>query len=166
MMSHPTERNETAEQSRQYRDQEYWDKRALSFTTHAGRTHYAKGFLELMDLNPEWSVLDMACGGAALAIPLADKVKKVTAVDFSKNMLSVVSRLCKENNIANIDIIHGRREDDWKDLGIGEHDIAIASRCIHKENAIHCIQKLDHAAKRQVYISAPVGHGPFDMRAL
>jgi hypothetical protein len=79
-------------------------------------------------------------------------------------MLSIVSRLCKENNIANIDIIQGRWEDDWKNLGIGEHDIAIASRCIHEENAIHCIQKLDQAAKRQVYISAPVGHGPFDMR--
>jgi hypothetical protein len=51
-------------------------------------------------------------------------------------------------------------------LGIEEHDIVIASRSIHRENAAHYLQKLNQASKRYVYISAPVGHGPRDMRLL
>jgi SAM-dependent methyltransferase len=117
-----------------------------------------------MDIQPDWTVFDMACGGGTLAIPLAPKVKRITAVDFSRNMLSALEQRCKEAGINNIDIILGRWEDDWESLGIGEHDIAIASRSLHAEHAAHYIQKLNQVAKRQVYISAPVGHGPRDAR--
>jgi hypothetical protein len=99
-----------------------------------------------------------------LAIPLAAKVRRITAVDFSVNMLAIVQRRCREQGITNIDTIRGRWEDDWESLGIGEHDIAIASRSLHEENAPHYIQKLIQVARRQVYISTVVGHGPFDAR--
>jgi SAM-dependent methyltransferase len=159
-----TETRDAAGRRTPYRDQAFWETRALSFSGYAVQTRYAEGFLKLMEVQPEWTVFDMACGGGTLAIPLAAKVRRVTAVDFSKNMLSIVERRCRENGIANIVTILGRWEDDWKALGIGEHDIAIASRSLHEENASRCIQKLNEVAKRQVWISAAVGHGPFDAR--
>jgi hypothetical protein len=79
-------------------------------------------------------------------------------------MLSMLERRCIEKGITNIHRILGRWEDDWTSLGIGTHDIAIASRSLHEENASHCIHKLNRVARRQVYISAPLGHGPRDAR--
>ncbi len=155
---------ESAKQQAHFRDLKYWEGRALSFAGYAAITRYAEGFLGLMEVSPDWTVLDMACGGGTLAIPLASRVKRITAVDFSRNMLSILERRCRENGITNIDIIMGSWDDDWKSLGIGEHDVAIASRSLHEENASHYIQKLNQTARRQVYISAPVGHGPRDAR--
>jgi cyclopropane fatty-acyl-phospholipid synthase-like methyltransferase len=67
-----------------------------------------------MEIQPDWTVFDMVCGGGTLAIPLAPKVTKITAVDFSRNMLSILERRCREKGITNIDIIPGRWEDNWK----------------------------------------------------
>ncbi|HTY63974.1 MAG TPA: class I SAM-dependent methyltransferase [Acidobacteriota bacterium] len=149
-------------QAMPHRDREYWDGRAQSFSNYAIHTPYSESFLKLMDLRPDWTVLDMACGGGTLAIPLAPKVKRITAVDFSRNMLSIVEQRCREHGIANIDTILGQWADDWDSLGIGEHDVAIASRSLPFEDASPYIKKLDRAARRQVYISIPVGSGPID----
>ena len=126
---------ENSKQEASFRDQEYWEKRALSFAGYAELTRYAEGFLNLMELQPDWTVFDMACGAGTLAIPLAPMVKKITAVDFSRNMISALALRAKEKGIANIHMIVGRWEDDWNLLGIEAHDIAVASRCLHEENA-------------------------------
>jgi SAM-dependent methyltransferase len=160
----PMEEKDSAEPLKHFRDKAFWENRATSFAGYAVQTRYAEGLLKLMDLKPEWTVFDMACGGGTLTVPLAAKVKSVTAVDFSQNMLSILDRRCKEGGITNVKMILGRWEDDWSDLGIAAHDIAIASRSIHEENASRYIQKLTEIAKRQVWISAPVGHGPWDAR--
>jgi len=153
-----------ASRTRHFRDKEFWENRAVSFAGYAVQTRYAEGFIKIMNLEPDWTVFDMACGGGTLAVPLASKVKRVTAVDFSQNMLSILDRRCKENGITNIHMIQGQWEDDWNALGIGKHDIAIASRSIHEEKASRYILKLNEVARRQVWISAPVGHGPWDVR--
>ena len=115
-------------------DLEFWEKRSSSFAQHAGKTHYPNEFLKLMRIAPDHTVLDMGCGGGALAIPLAAKVKKVTAVDFSPNMLAIVGDICRERNITNIETILGEWDSDWASLGIGKYDIAIASRSLHAED--------------------------------
>jgi len=43
-----------------------------------------------MDLNPGFTVLDIACGPGNLAIPLAEHVRSVTALDQSGEMLQIV----------------------------------------------------------------------------
>ena len=147
-------------------DLEFWEKRSSHFAQHAGKTHYPGEFLKLTRLAPEMTILDMGCGGGTLAIPLAAKVKKVTAVDFSPSMLAIVKNICRERNITNIETIHGEWDSDWAALGIGKYDIAIASRSLRAENSVPYIQKLVNAARRQVFISAPEGNGPLDTKLL
>ena len=142
-MNNQDRQGDTGEKPTLRRDLEYWEGRARSFSNHAVQTPYAESFLKLMDLRPDWTVLDMACGGGTLTIPLATKVKRITAVDFSRNMLSIVEQRCGENGITNVDTILGRWEDDWDSLGIGEHDVAIASRSLQFEDASPYILKLD-----------------------
>jgi SAM-dependent methyltransferase len=145
-------------------DPSFWDKRASSFTGYAAGTGYAEKFLKIMDIDPDWTVLDMACAGGTLAIPLAGRVKRITAVDFSRNMLSVLKWRCLENDITNVDVIHGCWEDDWDALGIGAHDVAIASRSLLSEDVRGSIVKLQNVAGKWVFISTHVGSGPFDRR--
>ena len=147
-------------------DLEFWEKRSSSFAEHAGKTHYPNEFLKLLSLAPDYTVLDMGCGGGALAVPIASKVKKVTAVDFSPSMLAIVENICRERNITNIETIHGEWDSDWAALGIEKYDIAIASRSLRAENCVPYIQKLINAARRQVFISAPEGNGPLDTKLL
>jgi len=147
-------------------DLEFWEKRSPSFAEHAGKTRYPNEFLKLMRLAPDYTVLDMGCGGGALAIPLAAKVKKVTAVDFSPSMLAIIAGICSERNITNIETIFGEWDSDWDALGIGKYDIAIASRSLRAENSAPYIRKLANAARCQVFISAPEGNGPLDTKLL
>jgi len=147
-------------------DLEFWEKRSSEFANHAGKNYYPNEFLKLMRLEPDYTVLDMGCGGGALAIPLAAKVKKVTAVDFSSNMIAIVENICREQKITNIETILGEWDSDWPALGIGKYDIAIASRSMHATDSVPYIRKLINAAQRQVFISSPEGNGPLDMRLL
>jgi len=146
------------------RDQCFWDRRASSFSEYAPCTGYAERFLKLMNVDPDWTVLDMACGGGTLAVPLSGKVKEITAVDFSENMLRILEKRCGENGITNVRTIHGRWEDDWGELGIGRHDVAIASRSLLADDAPTSIAKLNAVAGKQVFISTAVGDGPLDRR--
>jgi SAM-dependent methyltransferase len=148
------------------RDLEFWEKRAPSFADHAKKTYYPSEFIKLVRPEPDWTVLDMACGGGTLAIPLAPLVKKVTAVDFSPSMIDIVKRSSAERDITNIEAILGEWDDDWAALGIGTYDVAIASRSLRAEDSAPYIQKLLGAARRKVFISAPVGSGPIDTRML
>ncbi len=145
-------------------DRSFWDRRASSFAEYAPCTGYAERFLEIMNIDPDWTVLDMACGGGTLAIPLAGKVKEITAVDFSENMLRILEKRCRNSGINNIRTVHGRWEDDWDELGIGPHDVAIASRSLLDDDVCASIAKLNAVAGKQVFISTAVGDGPFDRR--
>jgi SAM-dependent methyltransferase len=147
-------------------DLDFWEKRAPSFSDHAKKTHYPNEFIKLIAPQPDWTVFDMACGGGTLAIPLAHRVRRVTAVDFSPSMIDIVKRACAERDITNVDALLGEWDGDWDALGIGTYDIAIASRSLRADNSAPYIKKLMGAARRKVFISAPVGSGPMDMRML
>lgn len=147
-------------------DQQFWESRAASLAEHAALTGYADRFIRLMDVSPDWTVLDMGCGGGTLAIPLSERVKEVTAVDFARSMIGIVEDTCRTGNIGNVRAMVGSWEDDWAALGIGEHDVAIASRSILPKDVPGCIRKLESVARRRVYVSTIVDDGPVDTRLL
>ncbi len=153
-----------AERLFRVRNHNFWEQKAAEFAESTLGAGYAEGFLDIIDVEQEWTVLDMASGGGTIAIPLAGKVKSVTAVDSSETVLQILERRCREKNITNITRIRGRWEDDWDALGIGTHDVAIASRSLLAFDPLAGIGKLNRTAKRRVYISMSVGDGPFDRR--
>lgn len=147
-------------------NREFWNGRAKEYSEYAAWTGYPEAFIRIMRPRESWTVLDMACGGGTIAIPLARKVKSITAVDFSSLMLDIVRQRCADGGIRNIRTIHGRWEDDWDSLGIGTYDVAIASRSLIADDARGCILKLGRAARKAVYVSTIVGSGPLDRRLL
>ncbi len=146
------------------RDAGFWNGRALSFAKHAPTTGYAEAFFKIMKPHRTWKVLDMGCGSGTLSIPLAVRVREITAVDFSEKMLAILREQSHRKGITNIKTIQARWEDDWDRVGIGVHDVAIASRSLVVDDLRGAIMKLNRVARKRVYISTIVGDGPIDRR--
>jgi SAM-dependent methyltransferase len=142
----------------------YWDKRAPSFARNASKSDYVGKFLKFIEVKSRWTVLDVGCAAGTLAIPLAERVKTVTAVDISGNMLALLQERCSKLAITNIRTIHAGWEDNWDAMGIGIHDVAIASRSLITDDFRNAITKLNNAARKRVYLSTIVGDGPLDRR--
>jgi len=142
----------------------YWDKRAPAFARNSSKSDYSEKFLRLLEVKPHWTLLDMGSAAGTLAIPLAERVKQITAVDVSENMVALLRERCAKQGIINIRTIQGAWEDDWNDLGIGEYDVALASRSLITEDFERALAKLDKSARKRVYLSTIVGDGPHDRR--
>lgn len=143
---------------------DYWDKRAPAFARNSSKSDYSEKFLRLLDVKPHWTLLDVGCAAGTLAIPLAERVKQITAMDISGAMLALLRQRCSNSGISNIETVRGAWEDDWNALGIGEYDVALASRSLITEDFESALTKLDKAARKRVYLSTIVGDGPHDRR--
>ncbi len=142
----------------------YWDKRAPSFARNASKSDYVGKFLRFVEIKPHWTVLDVGCAAGTIAIPLAERAKSITAMDISANMLTLLRERCAVLGITNIRTVNAGWEDDWGVMGIGEHDVAVASRSLITADFRDAIAKLDKAARKRVYLSTIVGDGPLDRR--
>jgi len=145
-------------------DREFWDRRAPSFAKVAGADTYAETFLRILNPEPDWNVLDVGCAAGTLAVPLAARVRSITALDFSPVMIDLLSARCRDAGIANVAPRVASWEDDWRALGLSTHDIAIASRSLAVDDLQAALTKLNSFARKRVCISCPVGSGPFDRR--
>jgi SAM-dependent methyltransferase len=159
-------REQRAKHVRKEGGPQYWNKRAPSFADHAVKTGYSDAFLKIMKPNRTWTVLDMACGGGTLSIPLANKVKHITAVDFSDSMLEILTKEAHKRKLKNIRTINAAWGDDWSKTDIGVHDVAIASRSLAMDDIHSALLKLIQSARKRVYISIVSGDGPHDRKIL
>jgi SAM-dependent methyltransferase len=139
-----------------------WDKRASSFAERNLDSPFVAQCLSRIRTEPEWTVLDVGSGPGTLAIPLADKVRRVTAVDYSAAMLGELDKRAREAGKSNITTVQASWTDNWQALGIARHDVAIASRSLSVDDLKGALSKLNEYAARAVYVVDRVGAGPFD----
>lgn len=112
---------------------DYWDKRAEDYTDYIRTSNYEHGrkILELFKregiLKPEFVVLDIGAGPGSVSIPFAEVVRKVVAVEPSKEMVKNLIRNAHERGIENIEVINRK----WEDVNDKElekkFDLVIAS---------------------------------------
>lgn len=67
----------------------------------------AQQIMELLDLGPSATVIDMGCGTGAFAIHAAEQYRTVYAVDVSKAMLNRARRKARRARLANIEFCRG-----------------------------------------------------------
>ena len=139
-----------------------WDKRAAGFAQRNINSPFADQFLAALSPDPSWSVLDVGSGPGTLSLPLARKVQKVTAIDYSPAMLAELNKQAGAAKLSNITTIQASWLDDWDALAIGRHDIAIASRSLAVDDLAGALAKLNSQADKAVYIVDRVAAGPFD----
>jgi SAM-dependent methyltransferase len=142
-----------------------WDRKADSFSRRNKSTGYVDRFLAHLPLSPSLTVLDIGSGPGTLALPVAARVRAVTAVDFSRGMLDILEAQARASQLENITTVHCSWEDDWAALGIEPHDIAIASRSLGVGDLGAALDKLDRYATRAVFITDRIGTTPFEAGA-
>ena len=142
-----------------------WDGKADSFSKRNRDSAYSSLFLSHLPLQSSFTVLDIGSGPGTLAIPISKRVKRVTAIDFSRGMLNALEKIATKKQIHNISTIPCAWEDDWDARGIKPHDIAIASRSMGVRDLATALQKINSYAKKFVFISDRIGETPFEKSA-
>jgi SAM-dependent methyltransferase len=128
---------------------DYWDRRAETYASMDRTSNYAENLLANLDLRKSDTVLDIGCGIGIMAIPMALRVKNVTAIDISPAMLRILQRRTSQVDIENIEVINS----DWEHADITSYDIVLASRCLSGKNILDMLRKMNEAARRAVYIA-------------
>jgi SAM-dependent methyltransferase len=123
---------------------------------------YIERLIRAIEPVPEDTVLDVGSGPGTLAVPLGAMVKQVTAIDYSSVMLEELHAAAGSQGIDNIVSVNASWEDDWRQLGVEPHDIAVASRSLAVDDLGAALVKLDRWALKKVVITDRVGAGPFD----
>lgn len=123
---------------------------------------YVKKIISRIEFYKDSTILDIGSGPGTLAIPLAKQVKQVTCIDMSKNMIGILKKNMKKEEITNITALNKR----WEDVSLGEdiekHDIVIASRSLGGLNLKNDLLKIKDTASKRAYISCLSKGNDFD----
>lgn len=140
---------------------EEWDKKAASFAARNRTSPYVELLLRHLPLDSGMTVLDVGCGPGNLTLPLAKHCRRVTALDFSANMLAILEQEARTQHLENVTTHRLAWEDDWQQVPVAPHDLAIASRSLSVDDLRAAIGKLDAHASRYVFIADRISPTPF-----
>jgi SAM-dependent methyltransferase len=155
-------KNARRQKSRKSKKAEDWNKDASAFAARTSDSPYASLVLSRLPLESTMTILDIGAGPGTLTLPLAEHVAAITAIDFSSQMLSILTERARQTGLTNIHAVNSSWEDDWNKHGIGIHDLAIASRSLGVEDLAGALQKLNNYAGRYVFITDRISPTPFD----
>ncbi len=98
---------------------------------------------------PGDTLLDVGAGSGRFALPLAQSVKQVTALDMSPDMLAILERRAAEKDISNIQPLRG----SWEDIPVEPHDVVLAAWSLYRQRDILAsLRKLIDATRRTLII--------------
>lgn len=143
---------------------EDWDAKAADMAPRVINSPYVDDFISRMSLEPHDTVLDIGCGPGTLALALAKKVKKVIAIDYSKQMLEQLRIHAAREGIENIEALHVSWEDDWSNLP--QVDIVVASRSMEVGCMHSALEKMNRHARKACYLTYKVGGSYVDEEIL
>ncbi len=110
--------------------QSYFDALAGKFGRHYIPGRSWKGLAEtLLKLMPPMVIADLGAGEGTLSQLLAQRAKKVIAVDNSSKMVAYAADLAKKNGCQNIEFREGDIEDP--PIEAGSVDLAVFSQALH-----------------------------------
>jgi ubiquinone/menaquinone biosynthesis C-methylase UbiE len=119
------------------------------------------------DITAASRILDIGAGPGTLAIPFAQKVAHVTAVEPADGMCSVMREMMAEHGVSNIDIVQKR----WEDVDVardlqGPYDVVIASFSLGMEDIRSAVEKMQQASSKYVYLYHFAGPTSWDTQWL
>ena len=132
-----------------------WDRRAERRSRGEGGRDYSRAFLDRMDFSGAKTALDIGCGTGNLAIPLAQRLKKVHALDFSPEMLRYLERNRKKAGVENIAEHRLSWTDSWK--GVPKADLVVCSRAMSVEDLRGALEKMHRKTRMRAYLTIHAG---------
>jgi ubiquinone/menaquinone biosynthesis C-methylase UbiE len=145
-----------------------WESResALRFwNTCQENIHRTEAVIRGTNITADSRILDIGAGPGTLAIPFAQKVSHVTAVEPAEGMCSVMREKMAEQCVSNIDIVQKR----WEDVDVAAdlaapYDVVIASFSLGMADIRSAIEKMQQASSRYVYLYHFAGPTSWDMQ--
>lgn len=143
-----------------------WDHRAEEFSKKPMPTAddhlFLRNLLEIADMGPDTTVLDIGSGGGHLSIALSPYVKSVLGLDISGNMVRKAEESAKEHNADNVKFVHK----DWSEMTSDDplikdgFDIVFAHMTPAIGKATDFIRMMD-VSKKYLFMTKPVRrHSP------
>lgn len=122
-------------------------------SARSGYDTRVKTTIERLHLTPESRVLDIGAGPGTLAIPLATRVRAVTAIEPGAGMLGILRDHIRREGIRNITYIQKRWEDIDPDRELsGTYDVVIASLSLTMHDIRAALLKMDAVSSKYVYL--------------
>jgi len=129
----------------------YWDREAC--VINENMPHWVEltdKQLKKLPLSSEITVLDVGAGTGRLTLPMAKYVKHVTALEPSKNMLSILKDTAKKQGISNISFINAPLEE--LDTISNSYDLVVASFSLFMLDIESALIKMNTLAAKGVYL--------------
>lgn len=121
--------------------------------------------LEVSILKKDMTVIDLGAGDGYISRAIARHVKKVLAVDISKEMLKELKKKARENGLKNIETV----ESDGQEVPVrdGSADLVCASMYLHHiDDPEHAVIEMKRLVKPggTVFLSDFYEHSDFDLK--
>ncbi len=139
---------------------DFWDNWVRSLPARGEHSGYVEEVLRRIESRADDAVLDVGAGTGALSLPLARRVRLVTALDHSAAMLENIARQAAAQDITNIEPLRL----DWTRARLGsdfvQHDIVLVSRSLPAgKDILRCLDLINRSARRDCYVTWKVdGH--------
>ncbi|TME52579.1 MAG: class I SAM-dependent methyltransferase [Chloroflexi bacterium] len=142
----------------EHRRSDYWDRRAPSYARITRQRH--DEFLRVVEpyVSPRKTLIDAGAGAGRHAVPLAELMEWVTAVEPSEGMRAQIPHRDNMTVVAST----------WQDAEVAPADIVICCHVLYGiEEAVPFIAKLQASARERVFImlrQGPVPHPATELR--
>jgi SAM-dependent methyltransferase len=132
--------------------EEVWRRKARSLDAHAKRKAAAPDPIRdfvLSQVDGETTVLDIGAGTGKWVLPLAPRVRQITALDSSPSMLAVLRETLGVEGVGNVRLIHG----SWPEIEVEPHDITICSHSVYGVPALKpFLRRMMEVTRRTCYL--------------
>ena len=143
---------ERAAAAKGHSDPKYWDRRAPTFARSTQARSDA--LLDVLEpyLSPRKTLIDVGAGAGRHAVPLAERLEWVTAVEPSEGMRGQIAHR------DNMTIIASR----WEDATVAPADLLVCSHVLYGvEDPVPLIAKMEASASERIFImlrESPMAH--------
>lgn len=129
---------------------DFWAHRAGQFRDFS-RGHREDPLLRrlLQELSPDSTAIDVGAGTGRHLVPLAARVRHITAVEPSQAMLRFLQMEIEEARLGNVDVVEG----SWPEVQVEQSDFVYSSHVLYPiRDIVAFLQKMDACARERCYV--------------
>ena len=119
----------------------------------ANNPEYFAHTVDAVHLEPHFHVLDIGAGPGTMALPMAPRVAKLTAVEPAAAMADLLEARCRARGIENVRCIRRRWEDLKPETDLdGPFDVVLAAFSLGLDDLRAAIEKINRVCAGTVYL--------------